>query len=136
MTPRPMSKSDAATLDVLVEGLAEPTASEASSRTLGKDEDGVMALSVERVGPRKYSLAHYYKQNGDMMRDPDVVLFRDERGRWFPVSFRQDGGMPVYTVALEMDATGIVGMYRRRYATVRDFVRLWLRNLRAQHGIK
>lgn len=131
-----MSKSDAATLDVLVEGLAEPTASEASSRTLGKDEDGVMALSVERVGPRKYSLAHYYKQNGDMMRDPDVVLFRDERGRWFPVSFRQDGGMPVYTVALEMDATGIVGMYRRRYATVRDFVRLWLRNLRAQHGIK
>ncbi len=95
-----------------------------------------MALSIERLGPRMYSLAHYYKQNGDMMRDPDVELFRDAQGRWFPVTFRQDGGMPVYTVALEMDASGIVGVYRRRYASQRDFMRLWLRNLRAQHGIK
>jgi len=131
-----MSKSDAATLDALVEGLADPTASdEPSSRKLGKDGGGVMALSIERIGPRMYSLAHYYVQNGDMMRDPDVELFRDEEGRWFPVSFRQDGGMPVYTVALEMDAAGITGVYRRRYASQRDFVRLWLRNLRAQHGI-
>ncbi len=137
MTPRPMSKSDAATLDALVEGLADPMASdESSSRKLGKDEGGVMALSIERLGPRMYSLAHYYKQNGDMMRDPDVELFRDAQGRWFPVTFRQDGGMPVYTVALEMDASGIVGVYRRRYASQRDFMRLWLRNLRAQHGIK
>ena len=82
MTPRPMSKSDAATLDALVEGLADPTASdESSSRKLGKDEGGMMALSIERLGPRMYSLAHYYKQNGDMMRDPDVVLFRDEHER-------------------------------------------------------
>lgn len=132
-----MSKSDAATLDALVEGLADPMASdESSSRKLGKDEGGVMALSIERLGPRMYSLAHYYKQNGDMMRDPDVELFRDAQGRWFPVTFRQDGGMPVYTVALEMDASGIVGVYRRRYASQRDFMRLWLRNLRAQHGIK
>jgi len=132
-----MSKSDAATLDALVEGLADPTESdESSSRKLGKDEGGMMALSIERLGPCMYSLAHYYKQNGDMMRDPDVELFRDEQGRWFPVTFRQDGGMPVYTVALEVDAAGIVGVYRRRYASQRDFMRLWLRNLRAQHGIK
>jgi len=137
MTPRPMSLSDAATLDALVEGLADPTASdESSSRKLGKDEGGMMALSIERIGPRMYSLAHYYKQNGDLMRDPDVELFRDEHGRWFPVTFRQDGGMPVYTVALEVDVAGIVGVYRRRYASQRDFIRLWLRNLRAQHGIR
>ena len=132
-----MSLSDAATLDALVEGLADPTASdESSSRKLGKDEGGMMALSIERIGPRMYSLAHYYKQNGDLMRDPDVELFRDEHGRWFPVTFRQDGGMPVYTVALEVDVAGIVGVYRRRYASQRDFIRLWLRNLRAQHGIR
>ncbi len=132
-----MSLLDAATLDALVEGLADPTASdESSSRKLGKDEGGMMPLSIERIGPRMYSLAHYYKQNGDMMRDPDVELFRDEHGRWFPVTFRQDGGMPVYTVALEVDAAGIVGVHRRRYASQRDFMRLWLRNLRAQQGIR
>lgn len=132
-----MSKSDAATLDALVEGLADPAASdESSSRRLGEEDGGHMPLSIERLWTNMYSLTHYYKQNGDMMRDPDVVLFRDERGRWFPVTFRRDGGVPVYTVALEMDATGITGVYRRRYASVRDFVRLWLRNLRAQHGIK
>ncbi len=39
-----------------------------------------------------------------------VELFRDDQGRWFPVTFRQDGGVPVYTVALEVDAAGIVGV--------------------------
>lgn len=134
-----MSKADAATLDALVEGLADPTESDApSSRRMGEDSDsGVMPLSIERIGPHMFSLAHYYRQNGDMMRDPDVELHRDEQGRWFPVTFQQDGGRPVYTVAIEMDAHGITGVYRRRYADLRDFVRTWLENLRTQHeGIK
>ena len=136
-----MSKADAATLDALVEGLADPTASDApSSRRLGEDNDndsGVMPLSIERIGPHMFSLAHYYRQNGDMMRDPDVELHRDEQGRWFPVTFQQDGGRPVYTVAIEMDAQGISGVYRRRYAELRVFMRTWLENLRAQHeGIR
>ena len=133
-----MSKADAATLDALVEGLADPTSSDGpSSRRLGETSNsGTMPLSIGRLGPRLFSLAHYYKQNGDTMRDPDVELYRDPQGRWFPVTFQQDGTMPVYTVALNLDADGITGVYRRRYASLRDFVRMWLRNLRAQHGIK
>ena len=133
-----MSKADAATLDALVEGLADPTSSdEPSSRRLGeKNDSGVMPLSIERLAPHMFSLTHYYTQNGDMMRDPDVVLHRDAEGRWFPATFQQDGGMmPVYTVALEVDDRGIIGVYRRRYANLRDFMRMWLRNLREQHGI-
>jgi hypothetical protein len=134
-----MSKADSATLDALVEGLADPTTScGASSRQLGEaTEKGSMPLSVERIAPQVFSLAHYYRQNGDMMRDPDVVLYRDELGRWFPATYRQDGMAPVYTVALTLDAyEGITGVYRRRYASLRDFVRLWLQNLRTQHGIR
>lgn len=133
-----MSKADAATLDALVEGLADPTSSdEPSSRRLGEANDsGVMPLSIERLGPHMFSLTHYYTQNGDMMRDPDIELHRDEQGQWFPVTFQQDGRMPVYTVALEMDAHGIAGVYRRRYASLRDFVRMWLRSLRVQHDLK
>ncbi|MEM6296926.1 MAG: hypothetical protein AAGA54_37020, partial [Myxococcota bacterium] len=114
-----------------------PTSSDApSSRTVDNSEGGLMALHVERIGPRIYSLAHYFKQNGDMMRDPDVVLFQDTQGRWFPVTFQQDGGIPVYTVALELNGERITGVYRRRYRSLRDFVRLWLRNLRVQQGIR
>jgi len=35
-----------------------------------------------------------------------------------------------------MDASGITGVYRRRYTSLRDFMRVWLRNIREQHGIK
>ncbi|MGH1349168.1 MAG: DUF6908 domain-containing protein [Nannocystales bacterium] len=132
-----MSKFDAASLDALVEGLADPTASgTSSSRTLGVDEVGVMVLRIERLGPRTYSMAQGCKEDGEMVRDPEVELFRDEQGRWFPVSFRQDGAMPIYTVALEVDASGIAAVHRRRYVSQRDFMRLWLRSLRAQYGIK
>ena len=133
-----MSKSDAATLDALVKDLVDPTEEDGQcSRQFGKDaEAGTMPLSVERIGPHLFSLTHYYRQNGDMMRDPDVVLHRDKSGRWFPVSFQQDGRFPVYTEALEVGAEGIVGVYRRRYASLRDFMRTWLGNLRAKHGIE
>ena len=133
-----MSKTDAASLNALVEGLADPTScDEPSSRTVDNSEGGFMALHVERIGTRMYSLAHYFRQNGDMMRDPDVVLFKDAHGRWFPATFQQDGGgVPVYTVALEFSDERITGVYRRRYRELRDFMRVWLRNLRVQQGIR
>ena len=85
-----MSKTDAASLNALVEGLADPTScDEPSSRTVDNSEGGFMALHVERIGTQMYSLAHYFRQNGDMMRDPDVVLFKDAHGRWFPATFQQ-----------------------------------------------
>ena len=138
MAPRPLSRGDAATLETLVEGLADPTESdEPSSRRLGeKGDSGTMPLSIERLATHMYSLTHYYKLNGDMMRDPDVVFFRDAEGRWFPAIFQQDGACPIYTVALELSASGITGVDRRRYADLREFARWWLANLRVQHGIQ
>lgn len=105
-----MSKADATTLDALAEGLADRTSSdEPSSRRLGeKNDGGVMPLSIERLGSHMFSLVHCYA----------------------------DGGGPVYTVALEVDADGIAGVFRRRYASPRDFIRMWLRHLPAQHGIR
>ncbi len=133
-----MSKADSATLEYLVRDLVDPCDDErgSSSRRLGEDGDGFMPLVVERVGSRVYSLTHYYKQNGDMMCDPDVMFFRDDDGKWFPMTFRQDGGIrPQMYSALRVDSEAILSVYPRRYASLRDFVRLWLRNLRVQQGI-
>ncbi len=60
--------------------------------------EGYMPLSVEEIGidgegHRLASLCHYGEQNGDLMRDPDVVfMFQDTPHGSIaePVSFRND----------------------------------------------
>lgn len=53
---------------------------------------GLMPLVVEVIDPgeRFVSLAHYGEQNGDAMRDPEIVFWRDDSGAWCPISFRND----------------------------------------------
>ncbi len=59
---------------------------------------GYMLLSVEEIGSsgdgyRLVSLCHYGEQNGDLMRDPDIVfLFHNvpDGAAAEPVSFRND----------------------------------------------
>ena len=35
---------------------------------------GFMDLHFEKIGKNVFSLAHYYKQNGDLVPDPDMVI--------------------------------------------------------------
>ena len=53
-----------------------------------------MAVSVEIIGRSGLgplvSVAHYYEQNGDLMRDPDVVFLIGADRHVYPISFRQD----------------------------------------------
>lgn len=63
-----------------------------------------MPLVVERIGDNPYgtliSVAHYGKQNGDPMRDPDVVLLHArDNGSYYPVSYRNDY-VPVFKEAV------------------------------------
>lgn len=59
---------------------------------------GYMPLSVEEIGDsqdahRLVSLCHYGKQNGDLMRDPDIVfLFHNlpDSAAAEPASYRND----------------------------------------------
>jgi hypothetical protein len=60
--------------------------------------EGYMPLSVEEIGidgegHRLVSLCQYGEQNGDLMRDPDVVFMFQDTPHGFiaePVSFRND----------------------------------------------
>ena len=57
---------------------------------------GYEDLVVEAVGGEEYSIAHYYDQNGDSMRDPEITFTIDRENRSIcPVSFLQDD-MGVY----------------------------------------
>jgi hypothetical protein len=35
---------------------------------------GFEDLVIEKIGDNEYSIAHYYKQNGDLMRDPEMTV--------------------------------------------------------------
>lgn len=56
---------------------------------------GFMPLHIEYVGkgPRggmMVSVMHTFEQNGDLMRDPDLVAELMLSGEWLPISYRQD----------------------------------------------
>ncbi|MFA5323958.1 MAG: hypothetical protein WC373_14900 [Smithella sp.] len=108
---------------------------------------GIMALHIERIGANKYgelySFAHYFEQNGDMMRDPDIVMLRSinpdaltGKHAFFPISFRQDGGFAIdreYVVFNE-DGNGWK-IAKKQQADLAVFCGQWARNIADQQGV-
>jgi hypothetical protein len=104
-------------------------------RPIRLEAPGFMRLVIEHVGagPRGgelVSVAHYGEQNGDFMRDPEIV-FEVAAGTWYPVSIQQDY-VGSYREAVYVTGDGRVFI---RPADVRDiqaFSRIWDRNLKHQ----
>lgn len=80
------------------------------------DSQAMLPLVLEKVGEQELSVAHYWKQNGDLMRDPEVV-FDISSQDWIPVRFVRDPDTD------EFDPAGI---------DAREFLEVWDRNLRRQ----
>jgi hypothetical protein len=105
------------------------------SRPIRLEAPGFMRLVIEHIGhgPRGgdlVSVAHYGEQNGDLMRDPEIV-FEVVSGEWHPVSIQQDY-VGSYREAVFVGEDGKVYV---RPALVRDiaaFARIWDRNLKHQ----
>lgn len=116
----------------IVVGITDSLAGDESKATkhIGAKEGAYMRLSVECLHKSAeytlFSFAHYYEQNGDLMRDPDVVFkVSSETGKWFPVEYTQDN----------------VGLYQdflneeneRAQKGVKDFCNQWMINIMEQH---
>ena len=103
---------------------------------IGQDGDTFLPLVVERAGLVQgaikgdlVSFAHYVEQNGDLCRDPDVVML-DTGGRLYPIRYRLDL-LGVDNDALEYDDQGqITGRYRvKMQADICAFCAIWAKNL-------
>ena len=101
---------------------------------------GYMPLSVEEIGVsqdgrRLVSLCHYGEQNGDLMRDPDIVfLFYNlpEGVAAEPVSFRNDYlglSQEVYRYDETGRRTHVVSSLKQ---DLKEFARAWFVTLRDQ----
>ena len=59
-------------------------------------QDGFDDLVLETIGENEYSIAHYYTQNGDRMRDPEITFMLDDTKRCiYALSYTQDN-MGIY----------------------------------------
>ncbi|MGE0645348.1 MAG: hypothetical protein AB7P24_16945 [Nitrospira sp.] len=101
---------------------------------------GYMPLSVEEIGTSKegkrmVSLCHYGEQNGDLMRDPDIVfLFHDLPGGAAaePISFRNDYLGMVQEVYRYDDAGTRTHVVPALKEDLKDFAQTWFANLTEQ----
>ena len=98
---------------------------------------GYMDLHIEDIGNYRdllgrsikvYSLAHYYKQNGDMMRDPDVEFgVNFEKQAVFPLLYRNDGVGFIQDVFDDND-----NLVLRIEKSIGEFLLLFVNNIKDQ----
>ncbi len=96
---------------------------------------GFMRLVIEHVGTglrggELVSVAHYGEQQGDLMRDPEIV-FEVAAGQWHPVSIQMDY-LGSYREAVFVGADGKVFVRPAEVRDIEAFARIWDRNIKAQ----
>lgn len=125
---RPLGKRHAAILDMLTEGLSD----ENLRRKIDNAPGSFTAAVIEKIGPERFSVAHYFVERGDLVADPELEFVRQD-GAWFPVAVTQVLGS---TIAARTDAAGrIVSHDRAAYADLRVFAGMMLTNIKQQQKI-
>lgn len=102
--------------------------------------DGFMPLSIEDIGvsadgQRLIALSHTAEQNGDLMRDPEMVFAIHDWQEFLaaePLSFRNDFMGIMQEVYRYDDQGKRTHVVPRLKAELKSFARMWFRNLRAQ----
>jgi hypothetical protein len=99
----------------------------------------IMAVHVEMIskisqGP-VFSVAHYYEQNGDLMKDPDMTFLRGADGNYYPLSYRQDG-LGIDQDAIEWDDNGDINRFNAKMqADFVSFANGWMENIKDQQKL-
>jgi len=133
-----LNKTATKVFEALIEGMNEIGA----HRKIDNSEGCYMPVVVEIVGGRKglvmvVSIAHYFEQNGDQMRDPEMLfIWNEQRKIAYPVSFRQDSlGIDRYAMSDFDEYTGTwMKFYPRMQADHTAFANTWMKNIKAQQG--
>lgn len=134
---RAINKEAQKVMDKLIEGLGP----ENRHRRIDNGGSGFMAVVVEDIGDCKigpatgatYSVAHYYTQNGDAMRDPEMVFFKAPDGCYYPTMYRQDG-LDIYQESV-FEENGKTMIQPRVQKDQAVFAGIWMRNIKRQQGL-
>jgi len=90
------------------------------------ENEPYMPLVIEKIAGDQVSVAHYFTQNGDAMRDPELTFLLPD---WSPTSITQD---PVGHYACVGNLPQGSRQRARLLADLTSFARTWARNIQAQ----
>jgi hypothetical protein len=102
-----------------------------------------MPLSVEKIGQidkviELWSFCHYGEQNGDLMRDPDIVLARIVAGERFyfcPASYRNDY-LGIEQEVFIYRGGSVSGFRPKLQRSISLFCNTWAENIMDQQELK
>ena len=129
-----ISRPAAAILDLLTQDL-----SSLGDHCRIENNPAFMPVCVERISETAFgpifSVVHYYEQNGDLMRDPEMTFLRLPDGRYSPLSYRQDG-LGLYQESVILGENGnpekFIPAMQRDHAL---FAGQWMQNIKDQQGL-
>jgi len=105
------------------------------ARKIDNAKGAFIAASIERLTERHYSIAHYYEQNSDLMKDPEMTFFKSEDGKVYPCTFQQDN-LAIYRIGLDITEEGdIEHENAREQADEAAFANGWMRNIAEQQEL-
>lgn len=129
---RALNQKAAAIFKKLIENVKKP----GDHAIFDRAPTAFMALHVECIATVKLgpiiSIAHYWEQNGDLMRDPDMT-FLLVSGGVYPISFRQDPGIDEEAAWFDEQDKLLVRPKLQRDITA--FANIFLRNLKEQQKL-
>ena len=121
----------------LVSGLSESGAYKTLDKHnyLPERSSGIMSVHVECIGKDRFSIAHYFEQECDLMSDPQMTFWVCE-GKVFPCSFTQHGGIQIFENALLFDENGQPhSANAQKIQELSTFANDWMNNINDQQEI-
>ena len=120
--------------EVIFHRLTEGMVKLGDHRKIDNTNGTFMAACVEVIGQAGLgplvSVAHYYEQNGDLMRDPDVVFLIGADQHVYPISYRHDGlGIDQEAAVVE---DGQWNVKPKMQADITRFANQWMLNIQDQ----
>ncbi|MDH4371695.1 MAG: hypothetical protein OEV99_17930 [Nitrospira sp.] len=99
--------------------------------------NGYMPLSLEHIGQsaegnRLIAISHTGEQNGDLMRDPEMVFEIHAHGMAEPLSFRNDYMGMLQEVYRYDDSGKKTHVNAKLKQDLKSFARTWFKNLKDQ----
>ncbi len=95
----------------------------------GGENSGYMPLIIQEIGEDEISVAHTYELGGDLAYDPEMTFRIDrEKGTLEPLTFRQDGSLPLYQEVYPEPGKWIPRLRNELSA----FTEQWLKNIENQ----
>ena len=98
-----------------------------------REDGGLMPLIIQQIGENEIAMSHTYEQYGDLMYDPEMTFRIDtENGTLEPLTFRQDGGFPIYQEVYPEPGKWIPRLRNDLSA----FTDQWLKNIEMQGRVR